>query len=85
MVRAIRQVQAGRRVIPGPVLVARGNRNQQVAAQLSIAGETVRMHMKNIFGKLAAKDRAHAVTMAVTRGILRFPDCSSADRRTANA
>ena len=27
-------------------LVARGNRNKQVAAQLSIADETVRMHMK---------------------------------------
>jgi two-component system NarL family response regulator len=53
-------------------LVARGNRNKQVAAQLSIADETVRMHMKNILGKLAANDRTHAVTIAVTRGLLRL-------------
>jgi DNA-binding NarL/FixJ family response regulator len=52
-------------------LVARGNR-KQVAAQLSIAEETVRMHMNNILGKLAANDRTHAVTIAVTRGILRL-------------
>ncbi len=51
-------------------LVSRGNRNKQVAAQLSIADETVRMHMKNILGKLAANDRTHAVT----RGILRLWD-----------
>ena len=52
-------------------LVARGNRNKQVAATLSIADETVRMHMKNILSKLVANDRTHAVTIALTRGI--FP------------
>jgi hypothetical protein len=26
------------------------------------------MHMKNILGKLAANDRTHAVTIAMTRG-----------------
>jgi two-component system NarL family response regulator len=101
LVRAIRQVQAGGRMIPGPVafqvggpvtpepltareievlrLVAWGNGNKQVAAQLSIAGETVRMHMKNILEKLGAHDRAHAVTIALTRGILRLDDLSGAE------
>nr|WP_321478323.1 response regulator transcription factor [uncultured Paludibaculum sp.] len=51
-------------------LVARGNRNKEVAAHLSIADETVRMHMKNILGKLAAHDRTHAVTIALTRGFI---------------
>lgn len=51
-------------------LVAQGNRNKQVAAQLAIAEETVRMHMKNILGKLSANDRTHAVTIALSRGIL---------------
>lgn len=51
-------------------LVAHGNRNKQVAVQLSIADETVRMHMKNILSKLAANDRTHAVTIAVKRGML---------------
>src|SRR6266851_3025543 len=48
-------------------LVARGNRNKEIAAYLSIADETVRMHMKNILSKLAANDRTHAVTIALTR------------------
>jgi DNA-binding CsgD family transcriptional regulator len=30
------------------------------------------MHIKSILEKLAANDRAHAVTIAVTRGILRL-------------
>jgi DNA-binding NarL/FixJ family response regulator len=51
-------------------LVARGNRNKQVAFHLSIADETVRMHMKNILSKLSANDRTHAVTIALGRGIL---------------
>jgi two-component system NarL family response regulator len=100
LVHAIRRVQAGERMIPGPVafrapqqltgealtareiqvlqLVAWGNGNKQVAAQLSIAGETVRMHMRSILEKLAANDRAHAVTIAVTRGILRLGEGSAA-------
>jgi DNA-binding NarL/FixJ family response regulator len=96
LIHAIRQVQAGARIIPGPSplqvverlaedalttrelqvlqLVAWGNANTQVAAQLSIAVETVRMHVKNILGKLSANDRTHAVTIAVTRGILRLEE-----------
>jgi DNA-binding NarL/FixJ family response regulator len=50
-------------------LVAKGNRNKQVAAHLSIADETVRMHMKNILSKLSANDRTHAVTIALSRGM----------------
>ena len=53
-------------------LVAEGNRNKEVAAYLSIADETVRMHMKNILGKLAAHDRTHAVTIAIKRGIFQL-------------
>jgi DNA-binding NarL/FixJ family response regulator len=30
----------------------------------------VRTHMENIFQKLAASDRTHAVTIAIERGIL---------------
>lgn len=53
-------------------LVAQGNRNKEVACRLSIADETVRMHMKNILGKLAANDRTHAVTIALTRGVFQL-------------
>jgi len=51
-------------------LVAGGNANKEIAAQLSIAEETVKSHMTNILSKLGANDRTHAVTMAVKRGII---------------
>jgi DNA-binding NarL/FixJ family response regulator len=50
--------------------VASGNANKEVAAQLSIAEETVKAHMSNILSKLAAKDRTHAVTIGIKRGII---------------
>jgi DNA-binding NarL/FixJ family response regulator len=57
-------------------LIAWGNGNKQVAARLSIAADTVRMHMKNILAKLGANDRAHAVAIAMMRGILRLGEGS---------
>ncbi|MFC3655792.1 response regulator [Xanthomonas hyacinthi] len=50
--------------------VAAGNSNKAVAALLSIAEETVKAHMKNILCKLGARDRTHAVAIAVKRGII---------------
>ena len=51
-------------------LIARGNANKEVAAQLCITEETVKGHIKNIFTKLGAKDRTHAVTIGLKRGII---------------
>jgi DNA-binding NarL/FixJ family response regulator len=50
--------------------VAQGMSNKVVGARLGIAEETVKAHMRNIMGKLHARDRAHAVGMATNRGIL---------------
>lgn len=50
--------------------VAQGMANKQVGARLGIAEETVKAHMRNILGKLSARDRAHAVSIATRRGIL---------------
>ncbi|NYF19748.1 two-component system NarL family response regulator [Xanthomonas sp. JAI131] len=50
--------------------VAAGNSNKAIAALLSIAEETVKAHMKNILCKLGARDRTHAVAIAVKRGII---------------
>jgi DNA-binding NarL/FixJ family response regulator len=50
--------------------VAAGNANKEVAAQLGIAEETVKAHMKSIFAKLGANDRTHAVMIALRRGII---------------
>lgn len=51
-------------------LVAQGNSNKEVGNQLAIKEETVKAHMSMVLSKLGAKDRTHAVTIAMRRGIL---------------
>jgi DNA-binding NarL/FixJ family response regulator len=51
-------------------LIAAGNANKEIAAQLSIAEETVKSHVTNILAKLGANDRTHAVTIGLKRGII---------------
>ena len=51
-------------------LIAAGNANKEIAAQLSITEETVKSRVKSILEKLGAHDRTHAVTIAVKRGII---------------
>ncbi|WP_458068265.1 response regulator [Rhodanobacter sp. BL-MT-08] len=50
--------------------VAAGNSNKLVAQALCITEETVKGHMKSIMAKLAARDRTHAVAIAMRRGII---------------
>jgi DNA-binding NarL/FixJ family response regulator len=50
-------------------LVAGGNSNKEIAAQLFVTEETVKGHVKNIRGKVGANDRTHAVTIGLKRGI----------------
>lgn len=50
--------------------VAAGNANKIVADHLSISEETVKAHMRSILSKLDARDRTHAVTIALKRGII---------------
>jgi len=52
--------------------VAGGNRNKDIAQQLSISEETVKVHVKHIMEKLGASDRTAAVAIAVRRGIIRL-------------
>jgi DNA-binding NarL/FixJ family response regulator len=53
-------------------LIAMGNANKEIAAQLSIAEETVKSHVTRILGKLRANDRTHAVTIGLQRGIIQL-------------
>lgn len=50
--------------------VAAGKRNKEIGVELSIAEDTVKMHVKNILEKLQVNDRTEAVTVAIRRGIL---------------
>jgi DNA-binding NarL/FixJ family response regulator len=51
-------------------LVAQGQSNKRVGLTLAISEETVKTHMKSILPKLGANDRAHAVALALRRGVL---------------
>ena len=51
-------------------LIGAGNANKQIAHKLSIGETTVKNHISNILSKLGANDRAHAVTIALQRGII---------------
>jgi DNA-binding NarL/FixJ family response regulator len=51
-------------------LVAKGTSNKLIASDLQISEETVKVHMKHIMEKLGARDRTHAVTIAVKRGFI---------------
>jgi DNA-binding NarL/FixJ family response regulator len=50
--------------------IARGKRNKEIGATLSIAEDTVKMHVKSILMKLGVNDRTEAVTSALRRGII---------------
>lgn len=50
--------------------VGGGNRNRDIADQLFISEETVKVHIKHIMDKLGAKDRTQAIAIAVRRGII---------------
>jgi len=53
-------------------LIAGGNSNKQIADLLFVAEATIKSRVTNILSKLGASDRAHAVTIALKRGIIQI-------------
>jgi two-component system, NarL family, response regulator len=53
-------------------LVSSGHSNKLIAMTLTISEETAKTHVRNIIAKLGARDRTHAVTLAVRRGIMQL-------------
>jgi DNA-binding NarL/FixJ family response regulator len=51
-------------------LIADGETNREIAQQLFIGDETVKSHMRNIFARLQARSRAHAVAIALRHGLI---------------
>jgi PAS domain S-box-containing protein len=51
-------------------LIARGLTSEQIAEQLVVSGETVRTHARNALAALGARTRAHAVAIALQRGLI---------------
>jgi DNA-binding NarL/FixJ family response regulator len=52
--------------------LAGGNRNKDIADQLFISEETVKVHVKHLMDKLGASDRTQAVAIALRRGIIQL-------------
>ncbi len=53
-------------------LIVEGISNKEIAANLEISENTVKTHLKNIFGKLGVDDRTAAAMSAIKRGVIRF-------------
>ena len=53
-------------------LIANGNANKQIAAQLGVTEETVKSRVKSILSKLGANDRTEAAVTGLKRGIIEF-------------
>jgi DNA-binding NarL/FixJ family response regulator len=50
--------------------VADGKSNKEIAAALAIAEDTVKTHLRNLFEKLGAADRAQAVAIALRQNLI---------------
>lgn len=51
-------------------LLAKGSSTLDIAQQLKVAEKTVRIHIGNLLEKLGARDRTHALVIALHRGII---------------
>ena len=55
-------------------LVAMGLTNKEIALRLFISDKTARNHVASCLGKLKAKDRTEATTIAIKRGLIRIAE-----------
>ena len=54
------------------LLLARNYSNKEIAKSIAVSDETVKWHLKNLFNKLEAGSRKHAVTRARSLGFISF-------------
>ena len=51
-------------------MIADGNSNKDIAADLKVTEEAVKGQVRNILAKLGANDRTHAAVLGIKRGII---------------
>jgi DNA-binding CsgD family transcriptional regulator len=56
-------------------LVAQGLTDGEIGASCGISEFTVKTHLRHLYGKLNARNRAHAVALGVQTGILNLCSC----------
>ncbi len=64
-------------------LVATGATNQQIALQLNISVNTVKVHLRNIFGKIGVVSRTEATVYAIRNGLVSMASSSEVGLATA--
>ena len=52
------------------LLIAKGLRNKEIAGQLNLSEETVKVHVKSILAKFGVQDRSAAIRVALQRGFV---------------
>lgn len=57
-------------------LMALGEENEAIAAQLALSAHTIRTHVQNILGKLGVHSKLAAVATAIRRGLIEPPTYS---------
>ena len=66
-------------------LVSSGYSNAEIALRLGMAEETVKHHLKRIFKRLEARNRAHAVTRGFQLGLLSIDSPESLSVRSGES
>lgn len=69
-----RRVQLAPRLADVLVGVIRGEKNKQIAKRLHLSEDTVKTHLRRLFAKLEAHDRAHAAALFLTGEVELFID-----------
>jgi DNA-binding CsgD family transcriptional regulator/N-acetylneuraminic acid mutarotase len=59
-------------------VVESGASNKEIAAELTISQNTVKVHLRNIYAKLGVSSRTEAATMAIQQGLVTIPGLDSA-------
>ena len=54
------------------MMLAKGKSNKEIGTNLYISETTVKSHLRSIFSKLNVLSRTQAVTVATTRGLIRY-------------